>query len=133
MKIRAEDMEKARALLPGLFKFDESERFSQAILALGEDELFIYCDHAPDYVDSEEKVYHVKMRFPKNNIATVVDEKLMKQPELAALDRIAILASNKETYYFYYFNDKNKVVSNFIAGLKHYGYPFQSHKVDMSV
>ena len=133
MKIRAEDMEKARALLPGLFKFDESERFSQAILALGEDELFIYCDHAPDYADAEEKVYHVKMRFPKNNISTVVDEKLMKQPELAALDRIAILASNKETYYFYYFNDKNKVVSNFIAGLKHYGYPFQSHKVDMSV
>ena len=132
MKIRAEDMEKARALLPGLFKFEEGERFSQAILALGEDELFIYGDHAPDYVDSEEKVYHVKMRFPKENINTVVDEKLIKQPELAAVDRIAILASNNETYYFYYFNDKNKVVSNFMAGLKHYGYDFQSRKVNMS-
>ena len=132
MKIRAEDIEKARALLPGLFKFNEGERFSQAILALNEDMLFIYGDHAPDYADAEEKVYHVKMRFPKENVNTVVDEKLIKQPELAAVDRIAILASNNETYYFYYFNDNKKAVSNFIAGLKHYGYSFQSHKINMS-
>ena len=133
MKIRAEDIDKARALLPGLFKFNEGEKFSQAILCLSEDMLFIYGDHAPDYTDQEEKVYHVKMRFPMENINTVVDEKLMKQPELAAVDRIAILASNDETYYFYYFNDNKKAVNNFLAGLKHYGYPFQSHKLNMSM
>ena len=43
------------------------------------------------------------------------------------------LSYNDETYYFYYFNDNKKAVNNFLAGLKHYGYPFQSHKLNMSM
>ena len=131
MNVRAEDLEKARALLPGLFKFNEGERFSQAVLALNEDLLFIYNDHAPDQVMGEDAFYSVRYRFPKEMINTIVDEKLIKQPDLAGLNRLAIFTIEEETYYFYYFSDNRKAVNNFIAGLKHYGYEIVSRKISL--
>ena len=136
MKINAEDLEKARALMPGLFRFNNEMPFSQAVLALNEQELFIYDDHAPDAIQGEandELVYKVKVRIPLNTIETVVDEKIVNQPELAGLDRLSILlAGSPETYFFYYFNEDKKTSNNFIAGLKHYKVAVQSRKIKLT-
>ena len=136
MKINAEDLEKARALMPGLFRFNEDQPFSQALLALNETELFIYDDHAPDEIRGEAKdefVYSVKLRIPLNTIETVVDEKIIKQPELAGLDRLAILLDGTaQTYYFYYFNEDTKTSKNFIAGLKHYKVVVGTRKIKLT-
>ena len=55
MNVIAEDLEKARALLPGLFKFQEGEPFSQAVLAVNEEMVFVYNDHAPDFKDGNNQ------------------------------------------------------------------------------
>ena len=49
MNVNAEDLEKACALLPGLFKFLEDGQFFQAVLAVNAENLYVYNDHAPDF------------------------------------------------------------------------------------
>ena len=133
MRINAEDFEKARALIPGFFRFNYEEPFSQALLALNEDMLFIYDDHAPDLVVEDTITYMVKARIPLSSIEMVVDETILKQPELAGLDRLCILLNDQtDGLYFYYFNEDTKTHKNFIAGLKHYKVTVQSRKIKLT-
>ena len=135
MKINAEDFEKAHALMPGLFRFNKDQPFSQAVLALNEEMLFIYDDHAPDAVDTatETLTYRVKVHIPLNTVEMVVNEHILKQPELAGLDRLGILLIGQtETIYFYYFNEDTKTFKNFISGLKHYKIVVQNRKIKLT-
>ena len=132
--IFAEDIEKGRAFLPGLFKFNEDELFNQALLALGEDVLYVYNDHQPDNINGEDWHYNVKKRFFINEIKLVVNEVIQNNKDLEGLNRLVIAMQGFKTpYYFYYFTQDKANCKNFIAGLKHYGIAVQSRKVDLSI
>ena len=132
--IFAEDIEKGRAFLPGLFKFNEDELFNQALLAINDDLLFIYNDHAPDSVLGDDWTYSIKKRFFLKEIKMVVNEVIIKNKDLEGLNRLAIVMTDSKTpHYFYYFNQDKANSKNFIAGLKHYGVSVQTRKVDLSI
>ena len=132
--IFAEDIEKGRAFLPGLFKFNEGEQFNQALMAIEEKMLFIYNDHAPDSIEGEDWNYSVKKRFFFDEIKMVVNEVIINNKDLEGLNRLAIVVQgSKTTHYFYYFNQDKDNSKNFIAGLKHYGVTVQTRKVDLSI
>jgi len=132
MKVNAEDLEKARAFLPGLFKFQDEEPFSQAVLAVNEEMLFIYNDHAPDYKEGDNLQYRVKLRFPKGSIDTIFHEKIVKQPDLKGLNRLSIMTRDEDVFYFYYFNDDKAFINNFIAALKHFHYSVETNKTNLN-
>jgi len=132
--IFAEDIEKGRAFLPGLFKFNEDELFNQALMAIEENTLFIYNDHAPDSVIGEDWTYAVKKRFFLKEIKMIVNEVIINNKDLEGLNRLAIVIQGSKTaLYFYYFNQDKDNSKNFIAGLKHYGVNVQTRKVDLSI
>ena len=134
MNIVAEDIEKARAFLPGLFKFDENEPFKQALIALNDAYIFIYNDNAPDAINGDDWNYSVKYRFPLSDIKMVVNEKISKQPLLEGLFRLAIHTQKiKDPFYFYYYNNDKKTYSNFIAGLKFFGVTVETHHIELIV
>ena len=133
MNINAEELDKALAVLPGLFKFNEEEPFSQAILAISEEALFVYNDHAPDQVSGDTFTYRVKVKIPLNSIDTIVEEQIIKQPELAGLDRLGILLRGEtNTIYFYYFNEDKKSIKSFLSYLKRLKVSSVSRKVKLS-
>ena len=131
MNVIAEDLEKARALLPGLFKFQEGEPFSQAVLAVNEEMVFVYNDHAPDFKDGNNLQYRVRLRFPKGSIDTIFNERIVKQPDLAGLSRLSIMTRDEDVFYFYYFNQDKGMVKNFIAALKHFHYSVETTKTNL--
>ena len=132
--IFAEDIEKGRAFLPGLFKFNEEELFNQALMAINEDMIFIYNDHAPESILGDDWAYSVRRRFFLREIKMVVNEVIIKNKDLEGLNRLAIVMQGSKTaQYFYYFNQDKDNYKNFIAGLKHYGVSVQSRKVDLSI
>ena len=132
MNIFAEDLEKGRAFLPGLFKFDEDQPFKQALLVINETALFVYNDHEPDAIVEDDWNYNVKLRVSLDEIKDVTNEIILKQPDLEGLNRLAInVAGEKEPLYFYYFIGNKKVANNFMAGLKYYGVPIQNRRVEL--
>jgi len=132
MNVNAEDLEKASALVPGLFKFYEDGQFFQAVLAASAETLYIYNDHAPDFKDGENLQYRVKLRFPHESIDTIFNEKIYKQPDLAGLSRLSIMMKDENVYYFYYFNKDKKVVSRFISALKKLKYSVETNKTNLN-
>ena len=132
MNVYAEDLEKARALMPGLFKFYEEGPFCQAVLAVNEEMLFVYNDHAPDFVEGENLQYRVKLRFPKGSIDTIFNEKIYKQPDLAGLSRLSIMTKDEDVFYFYYYNKDKKAIQNFVAALKHFHYSIETNKTNLN-
>ena len=131
MNIHAEDIEKARAFLPGLFKFDEEGLFKQALLALSEDTLFIYNDNAPDTTFDEDWNYSVKLRIPLEDVKQVTNELIYKHPDLEGLNRLAIAVVGEDPLYFYYYADDKKSSNNFLAGLKYYGVEVSDRRVEL--
>ena len=132
--IFAEDIEKGRAFLPGLFRFNEGELFNQALLAIDEEKLFIYNDHAPDSVLGDDWTYSVKRRFFLPEIKMIVNEVIVNNKDLEGLNRFAIVMQGSKTaQYFYYFKEDRDNYKNFIAGMKHYGLTVQTRKVDLSI
>ena len=132
MNIFAEDIEKARAFLPGLFKFEGDNQFKQALLAVNETDIFIYNDHAPDTIVGDDWSYNIKVRFSLDQIKQVANEIIVKQPDLEGLNRLAIqIAGEKEPLYFYYYIENKKASNNFMAGLKFYGVPIQNRRVEL--
>ena len=134
MSIKAEGFDKARVILAGLYKFGEEEPFNQAVLALNDEMMFLYNDHAPDVVSGDEWIYNIKERFLLNDVETVIDETLLKRPELSGLNRLAILiAGEEDPHYFYYYTENVKEVKNFLAALKHFGVETTSRKVKVEM
>ena len=132
MNVNAEDFEKARALLPGLFKFADETPFTQAVLAVNPEMLYVYDDHAPDFKDGDNLQYRVKMRFPHDSLDTIIHEKIYKQPDLAGLNRLSIMTKAEDVFYFYYYKKDKKAINNFIAALKHFKYSVETDKTNLN-
>ena len=132
MNVVAEGLEKARALMPGLFKFYEDGPFFQAVLAANEEMLYVYNDHAPDMVNGDSLNYQVKVRFPKESIDTIFNEIIYKQPDLKGLNRLSIMTRDENVYFFYYFSKDKKAIGHFISSLKHLRYSVESHKTNLN-
>lgn len=133
MSIKAEEFEKVISFIPGLYKFNEAQLFSQAILALTDKELLFYNDHAPDKVEGDVKSYIIKRRIPLDEIDVVVDEKIVKRPELTGLNRLTIVFLNdQEDCHFFYFLENIKAVKEFLKSLKRSRISIVESKVDFS-
>ena len=133
MNVNAEELDKADALLPGLFKFDDFESFSQAVIAVNEQFIYLYDDHAPSEINGDNYFYKVKRRFSLDSISSILDEKINKQPDLAGLGRIGIMVGEDEPQYFYYQLSNKKMAQNFLKCLKRYGLTIDSRKVSLTI
>ena len=131
MNINIEEYKSCQAFLPGLFKFMENGLFSQAILAITEKELIIYDDHAPDIVSGETLTYKIKFRLSFDNVATVVDEKIINNKDMSGLGRLNFVR-DEDNILFYYFVDDKRLLKNFLSALKASGLSIQTRKVDLS-
>ena len=132
MNVIAEDLEKACALLPGLFKFYEDGQFFQAVLAVNAECLYIYNDHAPDFKDGDNLQYKVKVRFPHESLDTIFNEKIYKQPDLAGLNRLSIMTKEEDAYYFYYFQKDKQAINFFVKQLKKLKYSVETNKTNLN-
>ena len=134
MGIFAEDIEKGVAFLSGLFRFTPEGKFTQAVISLTSDCVLVYNDNAPDSINGETWMYSVKLRFPKETVAFVANEVMItKNPSAQTMNRLVIQIKGVEKpYYFFYTGDGIKVARNFIAGLKHYGYPAENRENKLS-
>ena len=133
MSIRAEDFDKVQSLIPGLYKFNEEQPFSQALLALTEDALLIYDDHSPDKIEGNVKSYLVKRRFPLENIDVVVDEKIVKRPEITGLNRLSfVFLSDDNDDHFFYFLENSREVKDFLKSLRRLKISVVDSKVDFN-
>ena len=119
MSIKAEDFEKVQCLIAGLYKFDEEQPFSQALLGLTDQDLLIYNDHAPDRIEGDANVYLVRKRIPLENIDVAVDEKIVKRPELAGLNRLTfVFVTDEQDDHFFYYVENDREVKDFLKTLK---------------
>ena len=132
MNVHAEDLEKALALLPGLFKFYEDGQFFQAVLAVNEESLYLYNDHAPDNKNGNDLQYKVKLRIPHETVDAVLNEKIYKQPDLAGLSRLSIMTREEDVYYFYYFDKDKKAINSFVSTLKKLKYSVETTKTNLN-
>ena len=132
MNVIAEGLEKARALMPGLFKFYEDGPFFQAVLSASEEMLCVYNDHAPDMVEGDTLTYNVKVRFPRDTIDTIFNEIIYKQPDLKGLSRLSIMTKDENVYYFYYYSKDKRSIGRFVKSLKRLHYSVESHKTNLN-
>ena len=133
MNVIAEDLEKACALMPGLFKFYEDGQFFQAVLAVNAENLYIYNDHAPDNKTADAVSYKVKVRIPYESIYAIVNERIINNNDMSGLSRLHIMFDKKDTgMFFYYFLEDKKPLKFFLAILKQNGFPVQNRKVDLA-
>ena len=132
MNVNAEDLEKACALLPGLFKFLEDGQFFQAVLAVDAENLYFYNDHAPDFKDGDNLQYKVKLRIPHETVDTIFNERIYKQPDLAGLSRLSIMTKEEDIYNFYYYLKDKKAVKAFVSTLKKLKYSVETNKTNLN-
>ena len=124
MKITLDEYDKVNALISGLFQFGENELFSQAALAVTEDEFFIYDDHRP--TDKNNGAYHyvIKKRFKVNKYDIVLDETLKGLADLSNYGRLYFYSEDEERCFeFYYMVNDRKQVNFFLKKLKSMGIP----------
>ncbi len=115
MKITLDEYDKVNALISGLFQFGENELFSQAALAVTEDEFFIYDDHRP--TDKNNGAYHyvIKKRFKVNKYDIVLDETLKGIADLSNYGRLYFYSEDEErSFEFYYMVNDRKEVNKFL-------------------
>ena len=134
MGIFAEDIEKGVAFLSGLFRFTPEGKFTQAVISLTADCILFYNDNSPDSINNDTWMYSVKLRFPKDTVALVANEVVVtKNPSAQVMNRLVIeIKGVEKPYDFFYPGEATKVARNFIAGLKHYGYPAENRENKLS-
>ena len=124
MKINLDEYDKVLALISGLFKFEENSPFSQAALAVTEDEFFVYDDHRP--TDRNGGAYHyvIKKRFDIDDYRFVLDERLIKNPDLEPYGRLYFYGEDADdSFEFYYLISDRKEKIKFLKQLKELGLP----------
>lgn len=133
MKLNLDEQDKIRAIISGLYQFDETEQFSQAALAVTDDELFIYDDHSP--TDKNGGIFHytIKERYKIDDVNAALDEKLARNRQLNHLGRLNfVVGEDEDEVIFYYFLENKKDVQDFIKELKAVGLKVKKFKVDLS-
>ena len=122
MKITLDEYDKVNALISGLFQFGENELFSQAALAVTEDEFFIYDDHRP--TDKNNGAYHyvIKKRFKVNKYDIVLDETLKGLADLSNYGLLYFYSEDEERCFeFYYMVNDRKEVNKFLKEVSSLG------------
>lgn len=134
MKINLENSGDIIAIIAGLFQFKENEQFSQAALAITEDDLFIYDDNAPDQKQGDNYFYKIKKRFKLEDITMAVDEQIVKNRQLNNMGRLVFLTQDEDqTFTFYYFVNDKKDVQGFIKELAAAGIKTKKKKANLKI
>ena len=133
MKLSLDEYDKVLAIVPGLFQFNENEMFTQAALAITDDELFFYDDNAPAQIMGEVYHYPILKRIKLDDVAMALDEKIVRNAQLNDLGRLNFLMEETEEniLFYYYLNDK-KDIQDFIKELEEAGIKTKKRKVDLS-
>ena len=133
MNINIEGYNSVAAFLPGLYKFAPDALFMQASLAVTDDALLIYNDHAPDQKINDVLTYKIQAKIPFTDIDTIVNELIINNKDIEGLGRLNILLEKgKGNLYFYYFIDDKKPLKFFLDILKRNGFRVSSRKVDLA-
>ena len=134
MKLVIDEYKDAVAAIPGLFQFNSNEQFTQSVLTLTEKELLFYDDNAPSDVSGETYHYVVKKRVNLDDVCFVINEKIIKNKELANLGRFNFILEEEENCFeFYYFLNDKKEVQDFIKMMKREGIKVKKRKIDLSL
>ena len=122
MRVNLDEYDKVIALISGLYQFEENELFSQAALAVTEDEFLFYDDHRP--TDKNNGVYHyvIKKRLKVNKYDFVVDETLKGNADLSNYGRLFFYSTDEDRCFeFYYMVNDRREVNKFLKELKKLG------------
>ena len=133
MKISLDEYDKVRAMIPGLFQFNENEMFTQAALAVTDDELFFYDDNAPTHIMGDVYHYALKKRVKLDDIMMVIDEKITHNKQLNTMGRLNFVMEDEDEslIFYYYLTDKGDVTS-FLKELSSVGIKAKKRAVDLS-
>ena len=133
MKLSLDEYDKVRAIVPGLFQFNENEMFTQAALAITDDELFFYDDNAPDQIMGDVYHYPILKRIKLDDIQMALDEKIVRNRQMDNMARLNFLMedSDENILFYYYLSDK-KDIADFIKELADAGIKTKKRKVDLS-
>ena len=132
MKVQIEQFDKIKALLPGLFQFEKNGFFSQAELAITEEELLIYDDHSPDTIEGDVYGYKIKVRYPLSSVNILANEKIIKNNDLREYGRLNISFKEGESAYFYYYVSDHNKLSNFINAAISLNVKIKNRRVDFA-
>ena len=133
MKLSLDEYDKVRAIVPGLFQFNENEMFTQAALAITDDELFFYDDNAPAQIMGVVYHYPILKRIKLDDIQMALDEKIVRNRQMDNMARLNFLMedSDDNVIFYYYLSDK-KDIADFIKELADAGIKTKKRKVDLS-
>ena len=133
MKLSLDEYDKVRAIVPGLFQFNENEMFSQAALAITDDELFFYDDNAPKQIMGDVYHYPILKRIKLDDIQMALDEKIVRNRQMDNMARLNFLMedSDENILFYYYLSDKRDI-TDFIKELADAGIKTKKRKVDLS-
>lgn len=124
MKINLDEYDKVITFISGLYQFNENELFSQAALAVTDDELFLYDDHRPTDKNNGEYHYVVKKRYKLSRIDFVLDETIKGNADLSNYGRLYFYSKEEDdSFEFYYMVNDRKQVNFFLKKLKSMGIP----------
>ena len=134
MKLVLDEYKNAKAIIAGLFQFNQDEKYTQTVLAVTENEFLFYNDNKPDSKEGDSYRYSVKKRLSLDDYPLVLDEKIVKNKDLANMGRLNFYNQDEsKCFEFYYFlNDKREVLE-FIKELKNSGIKIKKRKVDLSL
>ena len=127
MKLNLDEYDKVITFISGLYQFEENEPFSQAALAVTDDEFFIYDDHRPTDKNNGEYHYVIKKRFKLSRIDFVLDETIKGNADLANYGRLYFYSKEiEDSFEFYYMFNERKQTNFFLKKLKSLGIPHTS-------
>lgn len=133
MKLSLDEYDKVRAIVPGLFQFKENEMFTQAALAVTDDELFFYDDNGPAQIMGDVYHYPILKRIKLDDISMALDEKIVKNAQLNDMGRLNFLMEETDDniLFYYYLSDK-KDIQDFIKELASVGIKTKKRTVNLS-
>ena len=133
MILNIDEYNAVNAMIPGLFQFSENDLFTQAELAVTDDELLIYDDSAPDEINGDNYHYAVKKRISLDDIKVVLIEKIIHNREMSNLGRLEFaMMEDDQTVVFYFYVEDRKLVSNFVDTLEELHIKCKKTKIDLS-
>ena len=133
MKLSLDEYDKVKAIVPGLFQFNENEMYTQAALAITDNELYLYDDNAPAQIMGDVYHYPILKRIKLDDISMALDEKIVRNAQLDNMGRLNFLMEEtEENILFYYYLSDKKDIADFIKELAEAGIKTRKRKVDLS-
>ena len=124
MKINLDEYDKVITFISGLYQFNENELFSQAALAVTDDEFFLYDDHRPTDKNNGEYHYVVKKRYKLSRIDFVLDETIKGNADLSNYGRLYFYSKEEDdSFEFYCMQNDKKELYKLLKELNKLGVP----------